>query len=278
MSFGQPSAPSPSDISAQAIQTANAQQPLMQQAQTGSQYNQVSPYGKLTYTKGPGGVNIATTTLSPTQQSLYDALTGTQKQAGQQAAGALGFGQYGTVDPTQKIGDIASGLTGQGMTQGLSFLQPFFTTQTDQLDTKLRNQGLQPGNPAYDVAMRQLQTNQGLQVNNMMESLFPAEQQFAMNEWGLPLKTAESLAQFGAPSSPTTGFTNALPALQAPNVSQDLSTMNQAAWNQYQSQQAQYNAMISAIGGIGGAVLGGPIGAKIGSSLGGALAGPSQFT
>lgn len=273
MSFNAPDAPSPSAIASQAGALATQQQGFNQAAQAANRYNQISPYGQLTYSKGPGGINLATTTLSPSQQALYDALTGTQKQAGQQAAGALGFGDYGTVDPTQKIGDIATGLTGQGVQQGVEFLQPFFNTQTNQLDTKLRNMGLQPGNPAYDVAMRQNQTNQGLQVNNLVSALFPQEQQFAMNEYQLPMKTAESLATFGAPSNPTTGFTSALPQQGAPDLSADFNSMNTAAWNQYQSEQAKYNATISALGGIGGAVLGGPVGSSIGSNLGTAFAG-----
>jgi hypothetical protein len=81
----------------------------------------------------------------------------------------------------------------------------------------------------------------------------PAEQQIAATQYQMPMTMAESLASFGAPSSPTTGFTSSLPGMSAPNTSADLTSMVTAQQNQYQAQQAQYDAMIKALGGIAGA-------------------------
>jgi hypothetical protein len=177
----------------------------------------------------------------------------TQKTAGNQAGSLLFGADYGSEAPSKAIGDMTSGLVGQMMGQETSFLQPFFDTQNTQLDAQLKNQGFKPGDPAYDVAMRQSKTNQGLQVNQFLASAMPAEQQIAANQYQMPMTMAESLASFGAPSSPTTGFTSALPGMSAPNTSADLTSMITASKNQYDAQQAQYNAMIAALGGIAGA-------------------------
>lgn len=277
MSLGSDPPPPTAGIGA-AQQVAAAQQPYNTAAQRSSMVNQQGPYGSLNYVQTgttPQGTPIYTAKnqLNPQQQQLLNQLVGTQTTAGGAAGELLAGAGYGSESPAKAIGDMASGLTGQGMTQGLSFLKPFFDTQTSQLDTQLRNQGLTPGNPAYDVAMRQVQTNQGLQVNQMMESLFPTEQQFAMKEYQLPAQMATSLAGFGAPGSLSTGFTGALPGMQAPNVEQAYATAQKAAYDQWAAEQAQQSAMMQGLFGVGGAVLGGPAGSAIGSGIGGALAG-----
>jgi murein L,D-transpeptidase YcbB/YkuD len=239
--------------------------------------NQQGPLGSLGYKTviGPNGVPIttATTSLNPQQQALLEQLVGSQTTAGGGASELLAGAGYGSESPSKAIGDMASGATGQLMKQETDFLHPFFDTQTFQLDAQLKNQGFTPGTPAYDNAMRQMQTNQGLQVNQFLATAFPAQQAFAKSMYEEPASLGTSLAQFGAPGSPTTGFTNALPGFTAPNTAADLATMTQAQNQQYQAQQAQYNAMISALGGIGGGIMGGPVGSAIGKNLGTAFAG-----
>jgi hypothetical protein len=240
--------------------------------------NQQGPLGSLNYVQTgttPQGTPIYTakTQLTPQQQTLLNQLTGTQTAAGGQAGELLAGAGYGADQPSKVIGDMATGMTGQMMDTQLKFLQPFFDTQTSQLDAQLKNQGFKPGDPAYDNAMRQTQTNQGLQVNQFLASAFPQTEAIAAQQYQMPLTMSESLASFGAPGSPTTGFTSALPGFTAPNTAADLATMTQAQNQQYQAQQAQYNAMISALGGIGGGIMGGPVGSAIGKNLGTAFAG-----
>jgi hypothetical protein len=258
MSLGQPSPPSPDASIASATTAAKSQVPFNAAAQGSSMINQSGPTGSLNYSVTgytPQGTPIytANTSLTPAQQNLLEQMQGTQKTAGGQAGSLLSGANYGSESPSQAIGDMTHGLVGQMMGQETSFLQPFFDTQTSQLDAQLKNQGLQPGNPAYDNAMRQNQTNQGLQVNQFLASAMPAEQQIAATQYQMPMTMAESLASFGAPSSPTTGFTSSLPGMSAPNTSADLTSMVTAQQNQYQAQQAQYDAMIKALGGIAGA-------------------------
>lgn len=272
----QPQAPSPGQDLAAAQQVAGGQQQYNIGAQAGSQYNQSNPYGSLSYNQigtGPGGVPLysATTSLSPIEQELFGQYTGTQAQAGGQAASDLGFGNYGTISPTQQIGNMTSGTTGQLENAYLASVEPFFQTQQQQLDTQLQNQGFTSapgatggnnpngptsvGDPAYNNAMRQLITSQDQAALGAAAQFEPQAFNQANQLYQLPLSISEQLAQWGAPQGPQGMFTNQLPSLQAPNLVGADQTVGQQAWNQYQSQQAQYNSMINALGG-GAAALG----------------------
>src|ERR1700721_1991393 len=160
MSLGQPSPPNPAQIAQNAEQVGQQQATLntgiAQQNQAGSNYNQYDPYGSLTYSQtgtGPGGTPIysSNVSLSPTQQNLLNLLQGTQTTAGGQAGNLLTGANYGAESPTSAIGDLSSGLTAQNTQEYLAAEQPFFTTQTQQLQTQLENEGLGPPEPAYQV-------------------------------------------------------------------------------------------------------------------------------
>ena len=174
MSLGQPKPPSTQQVAGQFIDLAGQQAydinaPTAQMNQAGSNYNQYDPYGSLTYQQtgtGPGGtpIYLSSVNLSPAQQTFLNQLQGTQTTAGQQAGSLLAGANYGSQLPTQAIGDLTSGLTGQNMSAYLAASDLFFQTQTSQLDAQLCNQGLVPGSPAYDNAMRSNTTNQGYAV------------------------------------------------------------------------------------------------------------------
>jgi hypothetical protein len=275
--MSQPSPPSPSAGIAAANQVAQGQQGYNVSAQAGSQYNQSDPYGSLNYSQtgvGPGGVPLytASTSFSPAQQQLYGQYTGTQTQAGGEASPLLNYGNYAGASPTQQIGNMTSGTTGQLENAYLGSAEPFFQTQEQQLDTQLQNQGFTAnspsgaganpngptasGNPAYNNAMRQLQTNQDQAVLGAAAQFEPQAFGQASQLYTEPLTVAQSLAQFGAPTSPTSQFTQNTPALQPANETQAYGTAQSAAEQQYQGQQAQYNAMLQGIEGIGSAALG----------------------
>lgn len=264
--MGQPSPPSGAKSGGEAIniagQTAtDINQPIATENQAGSNYNQFDPYGSLTYTQtgtGPGGVPIYSSNvkLSDAQQGLLDTLQGTQGTAGADASRLLAGAGYGAASPTDVIGNLTSGLTGQNMAAYLSSADPFFATQSSQLDTQLRNQGLQPGQPAYDNAMRSLTTNQGYSVYGAAASFEPQAFNQATTEYGLPAQLATQLAQFGAPANPTQQFeTGSGLNIQTPNTSADLGSMVTADQNQYTAQQNQYNAMIKGLMSIAGGVV-----------------------
>jgi hypothetical protein len=265
--FSSPSIPDPSQGIALGSQVAQQQQGYNTQAgvqsQAGSMVNQVNPYGSLNYQQtgtGPNGTPLYTATeqLSPQQQNLFNLLQGTQATAGSGASNLLSGANYGSTSPTQAIGDMTSGLTGQILGQETNYLNPFFKTSRDQLDTQLRNQGLQPGEPGYDNAMRGLDTSQGLTVSNFLASAEPQAFSQASNLYQMPATMAESLANFGAPGSVNSNLTQT-PGLnvQPANLTGATANETQALNSQYQSQLAQYGNMMSGLFGIPTAVLGG---------------------
>jgi hypothetical protein len=265
--LGEPTPPSPAQANSNALdlasQTATSiNTPIAQENQAGSNYNQYDPYGSLTYQQtgtGPGGTPIysSSVNLSPTQQNLLNTLQGTQTTAGTQASNLLSGANYGAESPTTAIGDLSSGLTQQNTQQYLAAEQPFFTTQTQQLDTQLRNQGLAPGQPAYDNAMRSLNVNQGLTTAGATAAFEPTAFSQATQEYELPAALSTQLAGFAAPANPTSQLEGGSALnIQTPNTTGDVSAEVTAAQNQYQDQQNQYNAMISGLMGVGNAGLG----------------------
>lgn len=94
--------------------------------------------------------------------------------------------QYGNQNPNQ-IGDMASGLTGQRMDAAVAGIKPFQVQQRNELDTKLKNQGLHPGMPGYDTAMRELDNSQNLAISTFMSQFQPQAWQQATQIYQDPL-------------------------------------------------------------------------------------------
>lgn len=234
-----------------------------QASQAGSNVNQNNAFGSLTYAQtgtSPDGTPLytANTTLSPEEQQLLTTLQGTQKTAGTAAGNLLTGANYGSVPAAQAIGDATTGLTKDAMDKQVAYLNPYFTTQTSQLDTQLRNQGLAPGQPGYDNAMRALQNNQGNTVTGFLSNIEPQMYQQASQTYQLPASLAGSLAGLGAPTLPNQSFVQT-PGLniQPANLEGDVASANTANMNAYQAQLGQQNAMMSGLFGIPTAVLGG---------------------
>jgi hypothetical protein len=313
--MGSMNPPDPSSITSGTLGTGAAigaqQTQANQQAQQGSMVNQNNPYGSLSYSQTGTGANgtpiyTANTTLTPQQQQLFNTLQGTQQQAGNTAGGdistgnnllgtansmlpganqnintanqTIGNANYGGTNSTAAIGNETSGLTGQLMNQYMAGVTPFQTTQTSQLDTQLRNQGLAPGNPAYDNAMRQNVSSQTL-ANDQAEAQFePQAFQQATTEYQMPATIGSELsgiggqqattgageatmgageaglgtglAQFGAPGSVGQNLVNA-PQLQPANYVGAAGVGEQGSQAAYDAQMQQYSGMMNGIFGIG---------------------------
>jgi len=224
--------------------------------------NQNNPYGSLQYTQtgvGPNGTPIytANTNLNPVQQSLFDQLMGTKGTAGGQAGSLLSGANYGATTPDKAIGDMTSGREGQMMASYQAGNQPMQQTARQQLDTQLKNQGLNTGEPGYDNAMRSLDTSQTL-ANNTANANF-ANQAFgqASSLYGMPLQMAESLGSFGAPQTPNQDFVNA-PGLniQPASTTAGFNSASSALNDQYKNQYGQYGDMMSGLFGLGTDALG----------------------
>ena len=78
-----------SDLAAQNYDRANA---LRDANITANRADQIGPDGSITFTTGADGQLVKTTTLAPTQQGTYDALTGAQSQLASGVGDTLGKG------------------------------------------------------------------------------------------------------------------------------------------------------------------------------------------
>lgn len=209
--------------------------------------NQVGPTSSLSYTFDPTtGQYTATNQYSPQQQALLNYLQSTQGQAGAQASQLMtGAGYGGQPDISGNAGSETEKLIAQQMQQ----LRPEQDYQTSNLDTKLRNQGLVPGDAGYDNQMREFQAN--LANNNAANAAGFENQAFgqALTNYQLPAQMAESLAGFGSPQSAVANLWNTPQTqVQTPDVNAAYGTMTQAQQAQYKAQMDQYSGLLSGIG------------------------------
>ena len=246
-----------------------------EQSQAGSMVNQNNAYGGLNYVQtgtNPDGTPMytANTSLSPTEQNLFNQYTSTQATAGGQAGALLNSAGYGSVPAATAIGNATSGLTGQAVQQEEQYLQPFFGPQTSQLDTQLRNQGFDPSSPAYQQAMNNLLQSQGQTETGFVANIEPQMFQQATSTYELPAQLAGSLASLGAPTTPNSSFVQTPGLSVTPaNYEGDVSSANTANMAAYQAQVTQNNAMMSGLFGLGSAALGGLASGGLTTALGG---------
>lgn len=249
----------------QALQESQAATQINQQNQYGSQnYQQsgVDQYGNPTYT--------LKTQLSTPQQALLDTLQGTQQTAGTQGRNLLSGADYGSQNPADVIGNATQGNTAQLIAQQMQQLAPVQESQRQNLDNQLRNQGLFPGNPAYDRQMRDF-TNNISNANAANAATFENQAyEQAFRNFMTPAALGQQLSQFGGPIDLKSTFANTPQFGAAPaNATAAYADVNKANMEAYKQQQANYSSMLNGIFGIGGSILGGPIGGALGSSLGG---------
>lgn len=266
MSLSPPSPDTAGQGLQQGQQVASGQQTFNTNAgessQAGSMVNQNNPFGSLSYTQtgtGPNGTPIytANTQLTPQQQQLFDQFMGTKGVAGQQGGSLLSGANYGSQSPTKAIGDMSSGLEGQMMSSYQAGNDPMQLTARQQMDTQLKNQGLQPGEPGYDNAMRGLVTSQTLGNDTANANYAQTAYQQAAQLFGMPLQMAESLSGFGAPQQPNQDFVQT-PGLniQPANLTGAVANANTAIEDQYKNQMSQYSGMMNGLFGIGSDALG----------------------
>lgn len=256
-----PDAPTIADPNTVASNQQTLNNQAGQSSQAGSMVNQNNQYGSLSYSQtgtSPDGTPLytATTSFTPQQQQLLDTLQGTKKVAGQQGQDLITGANYGAQQPGDVIGNSTSGLVKDAMAKQVDYLNPYFTTQTDQLDTKLRNQGFAPGQPGYDNAMRGLTNSQNNTVTGFESTMEPQMYAQAYQNYMTPATLGASLAGLGSPTDPTFTATPQL-SVQPANLIGATANANTANEASYQDQLKQSQAMMSGLFGVPTAVLGG---------------------
>jgi hypothetical protein len=230
MTFNAPTPPDPSQVS-QAQQGYNTEAAKTQN-QVNS-YNQQNPYGSMSYVADPNSPSgyTLTTQLSAPQQSLLNTQQGTQQIAGQTGQNLLN----NTASMYSQAPDISQGT--QGIASYLnkmqqSYLQPIFNQQQSNTDAQLRQQGLTPGSEAYNNAQNLLARNQGDVTNQYLTNNEGQAFNQALQQYQLPLQTAQSLYGMAQPSSPN--------FQQTPNAQIQPANYQGAAQNAYQGELSNY--------------------------------------
>ncbi len=234
------------------VDTATAQQIL-------NMTNQVTPDGALNYNQtgttsyvGADGKTYnlpqytATQSLSPGQQQIYD-----QNQTADINMNNIALGQI------DRIGGVLSENFDYSPGEHEAWAGNLYSKLNDDsnarnmaaMESKLANQGLQPGTTAYDDAMRNLTYGQDKARNDFMLGSYDTGMNTALTMRNQPLQEVNALmsgSQVSQPqfvSTPKTGV----------NGTDIAGLTNQ----QYQNELAAYNAKLGGLFGLGGAALGG---------------------
>lgn len=238
--------------------------------------NQNTPYASVNYTQtGTDAYGNPTytvnTQLSPEQQKILNQLQGNQINLGG-TAGNLIANTSGMYSQPLDLSEAAGSQVRTFMDRQLGYLNPYYTAQLENLEAQLRNQGLQPGTPAYDRAKRTLMQTQNESIGQFLNQVQPIAFNQAKEQYNLPLETITRLMGLSQPQS-NLGFQN-VPGVNMANVDfGGIQNQTQQAQNErYKQQIAQHNAMLNAVGAGLSTIMGAPSGTLFGN-IGGATAG-----
>lgn len=251
-----PPAPDPAATAAAQTQANTAAAKTQQQM---NMVDQVTPYGNLTYTqtgKWEDGTPkfSSTTTLSPEEQAKqqqqweFDSLVNT-----------LGINQTkkltGLLDSPLKLGNEATEARLDELARAR--IDPQFERQRNALENKLYNQGVMPGSQAYKEAMDEI----GRQENDARNQLYLTGRQQAntelLTERNQPINETTALMSGGQVQQPS--FTNTPTAqVAAPDVAgMTYQSYQMGPYAQWQQKNADRQAMMGGIFGLGSAAMGG---------------------
>jgi hypothetical protein len=236
-----------------------------------SRVNQSGPGGSSTWTNGPDGRATQQVSLSPQAQAAYDAQT--QAQTGRNQLGASMMGNAGAAmsSPFSLSGlpaaPDAQGARNQAINgaygQATSRLDPQWQQTTEQTQAQLYNQGLRPGDKAYDDAMGNMSRQKNDAYTSAMNSAIgqgTAAQQslFSMGQQAHQTGLSDLLTQRNEPLSEMNSVMNGQgvnvpgygPAQQNPNLlgAEGMGMQGQIATSN--AQQAYQNSMINGAGSL----------------------------
>jgi hypothetical protein len=253
-------------------QTAAAQQAVnnqtAQQNQAMNMVNQTGPYGNLTYTqtgtrtipavyktnkKGKQvlvtpaqevPIYTANTTLSPQQQALLD-----QQSAYDSKMNDFALGQ---VDRLKGVLDQPLDLSNTAVSDYISNLarqrlDPIWNQKREEMDARLRNQGLQPGTEAYDKAMLGFQQGQNDAYNQMLLQARGQGINEMLQSRNQPINEISALMNGGQMQLPNW--------VNTPNTSVSGVDLASLINSNYQTQAAGNQAFWGGLAGLGGSGL-----------------------
>ena len=272
-------APKAPNYAAAAQQTAQASQAATDAQTTANRPNQVTPWGTSNWVKGPDGQWTQNVSLDPQDQRGLDAQ---QKLGADRSTFAGGMfnrvrDEMGTPVDFNKfedygeLGDYNQRRTAAedaAYSRAASRLDPYWQQQESNMEVKLRNQGLRPGDEAYDRAMGNMTrartdaysaaqddaVSQGRQ-----ESALAYDQQLGSANYSNQLRTQQiqdeltqrgwSLNEINALLSGSEVGMPEMPAFEASSRAQSPDYMG-AAQSTYQNQLDRYNAKQAGMQGL----------------------------
>lgn len=245
------SAPSPPDP----YQTAAAQSKsniATAQAQQGmNMVDQTNPYGSLNYSQSgtnPDGTPkyTATTTLSPAQQALLNQSNTNKGLAGGIANQFLtgGQGAFSGKGPDLSYNGTTAALDALNRSR----LDPQWAQNTDSQESKLAAQGLTPGMPGYDNAMRVFNQGKNDAYNSANLADYGLSSQNALAQYNSPMGSYAALTGMSQP----TNFT----PMSTPQTNVAGTNLAGLVEQNYQQQSQNANAQNGQIAGLIGTGLG----------------------
>ena len=233
------------------VKTATTQQQL-------NMVDQTNPYGSQKYTQtgtwADGTPRFSMeTTLSPEEQRNQN-----QQWEFDNISNQLGINQAkkltGLLDTPFKIDNAAT--EGRLMELGRQRLDPILAERSAALESKLYNQGLQPGTEAWDRAMRADTQGQNDAYNSLLLGGRAQAAQELTAERNQPINEITALMSGGQVTQPTFGNTP-----QAGVANTDVAGITQQGYdnslNQWKADVANKQAMMGGLFSLGGAALGG---------------------
>lgn len=221
-----------------------------QQQQKMNMINQSTPYGQLKYTadpNSPGGYS-ATQTLTPELQSLLDS--NTRMSQGSSDLGNQLLANAGSA-MSQPL-DLSYGANAQRLAAlQQKTLDPQWERNQNTFDQTMANRGVVPGSAAYDNASRDYNTNKSDAYNGMFLKAYDTANNAATQQYNSPFNALASLRSGSQVAQPvqSMGFTTTpQESIQAPNYMG-------AVQSQYQQQNANNNAAMGGLFGLGGTLL-----------------------
>ena len=238
-----------------------------------NQANQVTPWGSLTYSQTPGQVGTdrytATTTLDPRLQQLLDQQFATSLSLEGATQGALGnvqdlFGAGNTVSPNE---DYRSQVQDALYSRMTSRLDPMWQQREGDLESRLAAQGLTQGSQAYERELANLGRERTDAYQTAMDTSIGAGEAAIGGQFGRDLQSRNQILN----------ELNALRSgqqVQAPQFQNTATGANVAAapiaqsmYNSFGANQANSQATMNALSGLGAAAILAPSDRRLKSNI-----------
>lgn len=257
-----PAAPPAPDYAGAAQATASGNQEAARQALEANLINQTTPYGRINYVEDQGSrfssgnpTYSSSISLSPTGQRLLDTQNNTAIGLGDSINSALGrVQQQGPIDQAS-----VKSTADRAYSNYTERLDPQWQHQQAATETQLRNQGLVPGDEAYDDAMRVFNNAKNdayTQANTAAINTMPQTYQLASAQYNQPLNYLNALRTGAQVTNPQFGSTPQQQA--APGANMLDAAKAQGAYGQglYNAGVGQANAFNSGLFQLGAAGIG----------------------